>query len=377
MKHDTHITNARIYIPGEGFSSASQLTISDGLITGIGNNLSGTATETVDAGGNILTSGLIDIHTHIYHKVNVACVDPTWAAKQSGATTLVDAGTAGPSSIEGFVDFIIKPSPIRLLAFLNISYAGIFGFHPLIQVGESERKELLHIGLCVEQADKFRDHVVGIKVRIGEGESGTNGDIALAHALAASDELGLPLMAHIGRPPLDLDTLLESLRPGDILTHCYRGAPNAPLTENTGLARPSVLAARERGVLFDIGHGLGSFSFDTGRRMLDNGFLPDTISSDLHAFNKDGPVKNLLHTASKFLALGMDLETVLDAMTIKPAMALRRPELARLEVGGVADITCLKLAEAPVVFTDSDGTELAANSELRTDALFFGGRRVI
>lgn len=373
---DLVFTNARILIPGQGFSRARDLAVTDGKVSAIGPTASGAAKETIDLGGDILTTGLIDIHTHIYHKANAACVDPTVAATRSGATTLVDAGTAGAGSIHGYVDFVCKPSPIRLLAFLNISYAGIFGFNPAIRVGEAEDVRLLNGDLCIEAAEKFRDKVVGIKVRIGKGESGNNGTVALARALQAAQQLDLPLMAHIGLPPMDLDSLLHQLRPGDILTHCFRGAPNAPLVENDQTVRPSVLAARERGVLFDIGHGMGSFSFNSARAMLDADFLPDTISSDIHQFNIEGPVYDLLHTASKFLAIGVSIEDVIDRMTLRAATAIGRPKLGHLKVGSPADLTVISKTDGPRSFMDSEGKILVGSEFLSAKALYFGGNLI-
>lgn len=377
MLYDTLFTNAKICVPGIGFIPATQLAVKNGHIVEISSDMnSEDAVETINISGNILTAGLIDLHTHIYHKANLACVDPMIAAHRSGATTLVDAGTAGASSIHGFVDFIIKPSPIRLFAFLNISYAGIFGFHPDINVGEAEDRRLLHTGLCEEAVNRFRDHIVGIKVRIGKGVSGNNGAYALSKAIEAAAALNLPLMAHVGEPPIELDALLEQLRPGDILTHCFRGGKNAPLSNPNGHARTSVLAARERGVLFDLGHGMGSFSLNSAQKMLEDQFLPDTISSDIHQFCIDGPARDLLHVASKILALGIPFETIIDMMTINAAKAMNKPELGCLEVGKIADITVLEISEIETKFYDCAGVAFSGKSLIVPHKIFVAGKYV-
>jgi dihydroorotase len=372
--HDTIFTDARICVPGIGFVHETALAVKDGVISAISSDLAlDDAHQVIDVGGNILTAGLIDMHTHVYHKANMACVDPMIAAIRSGATTIVDAGTAGASSIHGLVDFVIKPCPVRILAFLNISYAGIFGFNPAINVGEATDPRLLHTGLCKEAVTRFREYIVGIKVRIGKGESGDNGDVALARAIEAAEALDLPLMAHIGAPPMELDALLARMRPGDILTHCFRGGLNAPLSDTTGGPRASVIAARDRGVLFDIGHGMGSFSFNSASKMTGGGFLPDTISSDIHQFNIDGPVRDLLHVASKILALGVPFETVIDMMTCNVAKALRRPELGKLEVGSAADLVILATQNGDTTFHDCAGIAFVGKTSLFAKRVFVAG----
>lgn len=376
-QYDKIFVNAKIYIPGAGFNTSSALAEKDGKIAAISSSLNKAgALEVIDVDGQILTAGLIDIHTHIYHKANLACVDPLVAAVCSGATTLVDAGTTGASSIEGLVDYIIKPCPVRLLAFLNISYAGIYGFHPYINVGEAEDARLLHKGLCIDAANRFREHIVGIKVRIGKGESGDNGDLALDLAIDVAESLNLPVMAHIGFPPMDLDSLLDRLRPRDILTHCFRGSPNAPLSEHDGGPRESVIRARQRGVLFDIGHGRGSFSLDSASAMVSSGFLPDTISSDIHQFNVDGPVRDLLHVASKILALNVPLDKVIDMMTCNAAAALRRPELGKIAVGAIADLTILALEEQNEIFEDCSGVEFSGRSVISVRGAYSAGKKI-
>ena len=376
-QYDTLFTNARICVPGKGFVTATSLAVKDGVIAKISSDLKvSDASNIIDVGGHILTAGLIDIHTHVYHKASLACVDPMVAARRSGTTTLVDAGTAGAASVHGLIDYVIKPCPVRVLAFLNISYAGIFGFHPSINVGEAEDPRLLHTDLCLDAVDRFRDHIVGIKVRIGKGESGNNGDLALSRAIEAAEALELPIMAHIGLPPMDLDALLSRLRSGDILTHCFRGGENAPLTNDTGVARASVLAARERGVLFDIGHGMGSFSVNSARGMLDDGFQPDTISSDIHQFCINGPARDLLHVASKILALGVRLEEVIDMMTCNAALALQRSELGSLDVGEAADLSILEVNDEPTTFEDVSGQTFTGQRVILAKQVFVSGREI-
>ena len=175
-------------------------------------------------------------------------------------------------------------------------------------VGESEDMRLMDPVTAAEVADANRDVIVGIKVRVGRHASGDQGIAPLDIALQVADEAGMPLMCHIDEPPPSYEEVIDRLRPGDVLTHAFRPFPNAPCTAQ-GTVKPAVLAARKRGVLFDIGHGKGSFAFKTARAMLANGFLPDTISSDVHALCINGPAFDQVTTMSKFLCLGMSLPT--------------------------------------------------------------------
>ena len=156
-------------------------------------------------------------------------------------------------------------------------------------VGESGDLRLMSPADAVEMANAHRDEIVGIKVRVGRNASGASGIVPLDIALEVAEELALPLMAHIDEPPPSYEEVLARLRPGDVLTHCFRPFPNTPVS-GQGAVKPAVIAARERGVLFDVGHGMGSLRFKIARAMLAAGFMPDTISSDLHVLNVDGPV---------------------------------------------------------------------------------------
>jgi dihydroorotase len=195
----------------------------------------------------------------------------------------------------------------------------------------------------------------------------------LEYALQAADEAGLPLMAHIDEPPPSYEDVIARLRPGDVLTHAFRPFPNAPSTAQ-GTVKPAVLKARERGVLFDIGHGMGSFAFKTARAMLANGFLPDTISSDIHALCIDGPAHDLVTTMSKFLCLGMDLGEVIRASTENAARALRRPELGTLKPGSTGDATVLSVDDGDFDYDDVTGEHMAGKRKINSRGVVIGGR---
>jgi dihydroorotase len=222
-------------------------------------------------------------------------------------------------------------------------------------------------------ADQNRDLIVGIKVRVGLHASGTSGIVPLDIALEVAEEVGMPLMAHIDHPPPSYEEVVARLRPGDVLTHAFRPFPNSAATAQ-GTVKKVVLEARQRGVLFDIGHGKGSFAFKTARAMLANGFYPDTISSDVHVLCIDGPAFDQVTTMSKFLCMGMPLPDVVAASTVNAAMALRRPELGSLKPGSVGDATLISIKEGQFDYVDVVGEHLTGERRIVSEGVVIGGR---
>jgi len=210
-------------------------------------------------------------------------------------------------------------------------------------------------------------------VRVGRHSSGTSGIVPLEIALEVAEQAGMPLMVHIDHPPPSYEEVVARLRPGDILTHAFRPFPNSPATAQ-GTVKRVVLDARERGVLFDIGHGKGSFAFKTARAMLANGFPPDTISSDVHALCINGPAFDQVTTLSKFLCMGMPLADVVAASTVNAAMALRRPELGSLKPGSVGDATLISIREGQFDYVDVVGEHLTGDRKIIADGVVMGGR---
>lgn len=240
-------------------------------------------------------------------------------------------------------------------------------------VGEGQDLRLISASDAVEVASANRDVIIGFKVRIGRNASGASGIMPMDIALEVADEAAMPLMVHIDYPPPSYEAVVDRLRPGDILTHSFRPFPNRPVLSD-GSLKPAVLAARERGVLFDIGHGMGSFSYRTARAALSRGFQPDTISSDVHVLSVDGPAYDQVTTLSKFLALGMSLEEVVAASTIKAARALKRPELGSLKPGSVGDASILSLEKGSFPLTDGAGEVLHAQQRIFARGLVLNGR---
>ena len=375
---DLILRGGRVIDPSQGFDAVADVAFAGGKVTAVGPGLearfkSNPETQVRDVSGRIVTPGLIDLHTHVYWGGTSIGIDAEDFCRKSGVTTAVDTGSAGPGNFKGFRKHVIEPSEVRILAYLHVSFAGIYAFSPTIMVGESQDIRLMAPREAAQVADANRDVIIGIKVRLGRHASGGQGMAPFEHAIQTAEEVGLPLMVHIDEPPPSYEEVLARMRPGDVLTHCFRPFPNAPATPQGTVGR-GVREARERGVLFDIGHGKGSFAFKTARAMLANGFLPDTISSDVHALSIDGPAFDLVTTMSKFLCMGVELPEVVRRATVNPAMAVRRPELGSLKPGSVGDATVLSVAEGAFDYVDVVGEVMVGDRKIVSEGVVIGGR---
>lgn len=369
---DLILRGARVIDPRNGIDGVMDVGFADGKVAKVAARIADSAKQTRDVAGSIVAPGLIDLHTHVYWGGTSISVDATELARQSGTTTLVDAGSAGPANFAGFRKHVIEPSPVRILAYLNISFPGIFAYSKTVMVGECSDIRLLDPAECVRVIDQNRDLIVGVKARVGKIAGGATGAMPLDLALEAAAETDLPVMAHLDNPPPSRREVLSRLRPGDILTHCFKPFPNAPIRAD-GEIWDEVVAARERGVIFDIGHGMMSFGFKVARGMLAKGFVPDVISSDVHMFNINGPVFNLLATMSKFLCLGVDLPTLVHTVTAAPAAALRRNDLGHLSVGGIGDATVFAVEDGDFEYRDCLDEPLHGRHRLALRGMVTGG----
>lgn len=370
--HDLVLKGGRVIDPATGVDDIRDVAFADGRVAATGEGLAAPSGDEIDAAGCLVLPGLIDLHTHVWWGGTSISVEPLPVARRSGATTLVDAGTAGPGNFHGFRTFVIEPSPIRILPYLNLSFAGIFAFSDTVMVGESQDLRLLDARECLRVAEANRDLVVGIKIRVGRNTSEALGVAPLDIALEVAREADLPLMAHIDFPPPTYREMLERLRAGDILTHCHRPFPNAPVVR--GEPRAEILEARERGVIMDIGHGMGGFGFRSSKAMLDAGIVPDVISSDVHCLSENGPAFDLLHCMSKLWALGVPLAEIVAATTSRPAAALRRPELGTLREGAIGDATMLEIEDGACEFVDVMGETIRGERRLAVKEMVVGGR---
>lgn len=370
--HDLVLRGGRVLDPGAAVDRVADVAFRDGTVAAVGDGPMAGRTS-LDVADCLVIPGMIDFHAHVYSGGTSLGVDADRLARRAGTTTWVDAGSAGAGNFTGFRRQVIERQDTRVLAFLHISFAGIFAFAREVMVGEAWDLRLLDPVVCARVAREHGDLVRGIKVRVGAGTSGPNGIQPLHLALEAAELAGLPVMCHIDRPVPRLDAVLASLRPGDVLTHCFRPAPNAPVLPD-GRVRPAVVAARERGVAFDVGHGMGSFAYATVEAMLAAGFPPDVISSDVHALCIDGPAYDNLATMSKFLGLGLELREIVRAVTATPARLLRRPDLGSLAVGSAGDATVLAIEEGGFEPVDVTGARRRFARKFRLRAVVLGGR---
>jgi len=374
MTYDLILQDGHVLDPSQKLDGVTDVAFSGGKVARIGPNLKADSDCDVrKVSGAIVSLGLIDLHTHVYWGGTWLGIDAEDFCRRSGVTTAVDTGSAGPGNFAGFRKHVIERSKVRILAYLHVSFAGIYAFSRRVMVGESEEIRLLAPLDAVEVANANRDIIVGIKVRVGARASGRSGTVPLDIALQVADEVGLPVMAHIDDPPPTYEEVIARLRPGDVLTHAFRPYPNAPVTTQ-GTVKQAVIEARRRGVLFDIGHGKGSFAFKTARAMLANGFTPDTISSDVHQLCINGPAFDQVTTMSKFLCLGMPLVDVIAASTVNAAFALKRPDLGSLKPGSVGDATILRVKDGRFDYVDVVGEHLPGDRRIVSEGVVIEGQ---
>ena len=365
------LRGGRLVDPGTGRDEVTDVAFAGGEVAAAGPGLQGAATR--DVSGCIVMPGNIDFHTHVYWGGTSISVDADALARRCGTTTWLDVGSAGPGNFAGFRKHVMEVSQTRILAYLHVSHAGIFGFSPSVMVGESLDMRLMDTETCARVARENGDLIRGVKVRVGMNTSGVNGIAPLYHAIEAAERAGLPVMCHIDRPPPRYADVLAVLRPGDTLTHCFKPFPNAPCHAD-GRVRDACWQARERGVIFDIGHGKGSFDFAVAEAMLAGGFPPDIISSDVHVLCIDGPAYDNMETMSKFLHLGMDLPAIVRAVTATPAVVLKRPDLADLSVGSTGDATVMRIEEGRYTFTDVSGRTRQGRQRFALDSVVIAGK---
>jgi dihydroorotase len=371
---DLVVAGGTVVDPAGGLHARRDVGVVDGRIVAVEPHIpAASARAVLDATGLLVVPGLVDLHVHVYWGVADLSVeaDPTCLGR--GATTVVDAGSAGANTFPGFRRWVAEASRGRVLAYLNISAMGqvdpFLGELHDLRFADPER------AAAVARANP--DVIVGFKVRVSEMLAGPNGLAGLDRALEAGRATGLPVMVHIGGTPYDIEEVLERLRPGDIVTHAYTGWRPGGIVTDAGRVVAGAREARARGVRFDVGHGAGSFTWPIAEAALADGFRPDTISSDLHRFNVAGPVHDLATTLSKFMLLGLSVDEVLAMATAAPAAALGRDaELGALSVGAEADITLLRVEEGRFALVDSAGTRREARQRLVPAGVIRAGREV-
>jgi dihydroorotase len=373
MRFDLLIRGGEVVDPGGGHAGLLDVAVSRGRVAAVDRGIpEAAAYQVVDASGQIVTPGLVDLHTHVFHKLTYWGIDPDPVASRSGVTTWNDAGSAGALTLEGFREFIVRPARVRITGFVNISSIGL-----VCDDYEIANPWYCDVDLLRRIVDRSRDVVVGVKVRMGNllplrGEPLD----PLRRAREAADATELPLMMHISFGPPSLEEVLPFLKPGDVLTHCFTGHPMR-IVDEEGRLREAAERAWESGVVFDVGHGTGSFSFETAEAVMGAGRKPDVISTDLHQLSVNGPTFDLPTTLSKFLHLGMSLPEVIEASTVRPAAVLGLGgEVGTLRPGAQADVALFRLYEGSFSLQDIHGNVRDARRLLRNTKTFVGGREL-
>ena len=372
MTYDLVIKSGTVVDPSQGLHAKNDIAIAGGKIRAIEDHVPDKDThDVIEADGLYVLPGLVDLHVHVWWGVAHLAIEADPACVYRGVTTAIDAGSSGANTIAGFHRYVMDQAQTRILAFLHISGMGQLDN----DIGELEDIRWARVEKAVEAAKLHSDVIVGIKVRLTNNIVRHNDLVALDRAVEAAAYLGKPVMIHIGGTVHPLDRLLAKLRPGDIVTHSFCGRPYGILDSN-GKVIDAAWDAQKRGVIFDVGHGAGSFSFPVAEKALEDGFGPGTVSSDVHRYNVRGPVFDLLTTLSKYLHLGYSLDDVVSFATTKPAGAVGLGEnIGTLRVGADADIAVVQLREGPVTLADAQGNTRNANQLLLPVETLRKGRR--
>ena len=348
--------------------------VSNGKIMTVAEDISKSfEAKTIDCNGLIVIPGLIDMHVHLFHTRQHLGIDPDYIMKRSGVTTLLDAGSAGPQNWYEFKENIIKPSKANVYALIHICKTGL----DYSKYGELLDPEMADPDKAAEIALNEHSFIKGIKIRagahiIGKGDQGKH---TLNMALKAARRSASWLMVHIGSSPFTLNYLASKLDPGDVITHCYKGGEyHNGILDNNNRVFKELFEAKDKGIFFDVGHGMRSFDWDVAEMALDQGFLPDTISTDLHQSSINGPVYDLPLTMTKFILLGFSLGEVLKRCTVNPAMMLGiEGHAGSLKLENTADITILKWEDDDINLTDGCGKKRKSNGYYKAAAYVKSG----
>jgi len=361
---DLVIKGGRVVDPSLGVNAARDVAIAEGRIVAVEPDIAAGAADVLDARGKLVVPGLIDIHTHTARDKAFAPI-----CLADGVTAMVDAGSRGADLIDDGVA-VAKAAPNQLRLLINLSRKGTLPEMTL---------DLADVALARAAIARHRDTIVGIKARMErKAWGGADGDLAaLARAQAMAEGFGLPVMIHLGQPDAPLPKILALLKRGDIVTHMYAPAPNGILDDN-GRLLPEVLAARRRGVWFDVGKGTtGHITWDQAERAIKQGFVPHTISTDWTPQGRAGGVVDLPNVMSMFLLLGLSLEQVIACVTSNAAQVFPAfHDRGTLHVGAAADVALMELREGTFEFVDNFGGKRSGHQRLFPAGTVLGGKRV-
>lgn len=377
--YDILIKNGHVIDSKNNINKIIDIAIIDNKIALIQKNISRkSALRIIDANGLYVTPGLIDIHSHNFHGTepnnylsnSFDALPPDGFSFRSGVTTIVDVGGAGWRNFKTFKEQIIDRSKTRVLSFLNIIGSGMKGGSIEQNLSDMEPNRTAEI------ANEFPKEIVGIKLAHFNGYNW----IPVDRVVEAGRLTNLPVMIDFGGsdPELPLDKLLlEKLRAGDIFTHTYAHVKGrTPIVDKNGKLREYVVEAQQKGIIFDVGHGGGSFLFEQAIPAVKQGLKPNSISTDLHTGSMNGGMKNIINVMSKFLNMGIEIEEIIKLTTWNPAKYIKRTDLGHLSLGAEADITLLNLREGNFGFIDTQGKRMNGNNILECELTIKAGKIV-
>ena len=377
--HDWLIKGGRVIDPANDIDGLLDLAIAEGRITVVASGLEpDQAQQVYDATGKLVVPGLVDLHMHGYNHVTPLGIDTDYYCLGRGVTTAIDAGSAGASTSPGFRVYAVEPVRTRLRGFLNISQAGLCvgGAADGRSAGELDARAFIDAPACIECIEANADIYIGVKVRLSRpiADDGKNEPEAYRAALEAAAAVKMPLMVHHSFSAVPLEECPGKMVAGDIYTHCYHGWESTIIDVGSRRVHPAVREARQRGVLYDLGHGTGGFNWTVGEICVGEGFWPDVISTDMHSLTCEGPGYDMPTVMTRILHLGMPLEKVIEASTLSAAAAIGWDDrIGTLGVGREADVAVLDLEDVDIELEDCQGQMRRIAQRLSASAVWRAG----
>ncbi len=375
QQYDLLIKNGLVIDPKNHINAKKDIAVSNGKIAKVADNIPAAhSKKTIDAADMYVVPGLIDIHTHVFvgskadkFADGIFSVSPDDFTFRSGVTTVVDAGTSGWRNFPLFKEQVIDKSQTRVLAFVNIAGSGMSGKPLQEDINDMNADSAANI------VEKYKEIIAGIKIGHYEGSDWT----PFERALEAAKKSNTPLFVECHLPQFSLEDQLKKMRPGDIITHSFEQvSERMAVVDEQGRVRPFVLAAQQKGVLFDVGHGGAGFWFSQAVPAFKQGLIPNSFGSDLHRFSMNAGMKSMLNIISKYMAIGMRLHDVIERATWNAAKSIKREDLGNLDTGAVADIAVLSLMNGRFGFIDAESNRIQGNQKLEAELTIRAGKVV-